>query len=299
MSNKFVLITPAYNEEKYIERTIESVLVQTIMPKRWIIVDDGSTDSTPEIIQRYASIHGHIHYQRRQKVQGQSYYGSNVYAIMEGYSAIKEDEFDFLAVLDADITLPTDYYQQILDKFTQDEKLGVASGVYMDLVDGKLRKILNDRRSTPKAIQVFRRECFEEIGGYQPLKYGGEDTCSCAMARMNGWKSWSFPDISVVHNKPIGTGHASNMLKVRFRIGLNEYFLAAHPLFMLAKSLRRCVKERPFVLGGLARIAGYLYAYCKGEKRQISDEVVRFIQHEQIMRLFNFNRIPENEKVST
>lgn len=298
MAVEFVIITPAYNEENYIERTIESVLSQTHLPKKWIIVDDGSTDSTGEIIRHYASMHEQIEYCRREKVEGQSYYGSNVYAIMEGYRAVKDDDFEFLGVLDADITLPKDYYHQIFERFCRDEKLGVASGIYMDMVDGKLRKILNDRRSTPKAIQVFRRECFDQIGGYQPLKYGGEDTCSCVMARMKGWKSWSFPDISVVHNKPVGTGHASNMLKVRFRAGLNEYFLGEHPLFMFAKSLRRCIKERPLFLGGIARIAGYLFACCRREKRQISEEVVRFIQQEQIKRLFNFNRVGEKERTS-
>ena len=162
---KFVIVTPAYNEVKYIERTIESVLAQTTLPIRWMIVDDGSTDGTSEIIQRYASKYDQIQYHRREKVPGQSYYGSNVYAIMEGYSVIKECEFDFLAILDADITLPADYYERIHDYFAQDQKLGVASGVYMDLVDGKLCKILHDRRSTPKAIQVFRRECFTESAG--------------------------------------------------------------------------------------------------------------------------------------
>ena len=125
------------------------------------------------------------------------------------------------------------------------------------------------------------------------MKYGGEDTFSCVMARMKGWKSWSFPDITVVHNKPLGSGNADNMLKIRFRVGLNEYFLAEHPLFMLAKSLRRCVRERPYVLGGMARMLGYLYGFSKGEKRQISDEMVRFIQREQLARLFNLNRIPQ------
>lgn len=297
--SEYIIITPAYNEAAYIERTIKGVIAQSVLPTKWIIVDDGSTDATAEIIQRYASKYSWIQYLRREKVPGQSYYGSNVYAIMEGYSAVKDTEFDFLAVLDADISLPGKYYELIFERFGKDDKLGVASGIYMDLVDGKLRKMLNDRRSTPKAIQVFRRECFVKIGGYQSMKYGGEDTCSCVMARMNGFKSWSFPDICVVHNKPIGFGHANSMLKIRFRHGINEYFLATHPLFMLAKSLRRCFKERPFILGGLVRMAGFLYACCLGEKRQMLDEMVEFIRQEQIERLFNFNKIPEKQKVAT
>jgi len=294
---KYIIVTPAFNEAEYIEQTIKGVLAQSVLPCKWIVVDDGSTDDTAKIVLRYAEGYKWIQYIYRTKELGQSYYGSNVNAIMTGYAQIKTVNYDFLAILDADISLPKNYYEQIFSRFSQDEKLGVASGVYEDKINGKLRKILNDRRSTPKAIQVFRKECFEQIGGYLPLKYGGEDTCSCVMARMNGWKSWSFPELCVVHNKPIGTGHAGNMLKIRFRHGLNEYGLATHPLFMLVKSLRRCVKERPIIAGGLARMAGFLYGYCSREKRQIPDEMVRFIRREQMGRLFNFNCIPKEHRV--
>lgn len=297
MMNSYVIITPSYNESGYIERTIEGVLAQSILPDKWVIVDDSSTDDTAKIIQQYAKECDWIRYLYRQKEPGQSYYSSNVYAIMAGYEQVKAIKYDFLAILDADISLPKDYYEQIFERFSQDERLGVASGVYQDLVDGQLRTVLNDRRSTPKAIQVFRKVCFEQIGGYLPLKYGGEDTCSCVMARMNGWKCWSFPEICVVHNKPVGTGHAGNMLKIRFRHGLNEYGLATHPLFFLIKALRRCLIERPFMLSGLARMIGFMAGYIRGEKRQISAEVIKFIRKEQIHRLFNANRIPNKYEV--
>ncbi len=296
---RYIIITPAYNEADYISETIESVLAQTILPTKWIIVDDGSSDDTATIIKKYESEYNFIQYHKRIKQTGQSYYASNVFAIMAGYELVRNLNYDFLAVLDADISLPEDYYEHIFDRFNQDEKLGVASGVYQDLVSGQLRKVLNDRRSTPKAIQVFRRRCFEQIGGYLPLRHGGEDTCSCIMVRMNGWKSWSFPELCVVHNKPVGTGHAGNMLKIRFRHGLNEYGLATHPLFMLVKSLRRCIKERPFISGGLARMAGFIYGYCLREKRQIPDDMVRFIRKEQMERLFNLNRIPKEHRLDS
>jgi len=297
-STKYIIITPAYNEAEYIEKTIESVISQCILPSLWVIVDDGSTDDTAKIIQRYAKEYGWIKYVYREKESDHSYYASNVYAIIAGYKHVKIVRYDFLAILDADVTLPMDYYEQIFVRFNRDEKLGTASGVYQDMVNGKLQKVLNDRRSTPKAIQVFRRECFEQIGGYLPLKYGGEDTCSCIMARMRGWKTWSFPELCVVHNKPAGTGHTANMLKIRFRNGLNEYGLATHPVFMLVKSLRRCLKERPYILGGLARLTGFLYGYCLWEKRQVSNDFIRFIRKEQIGRIFNFNRIAKGNEVN-
>jgi glycosyltransferase involved in cell wall biosynthesis len=293
MNQPYIIVTPAYNEQNYIDKLVESVVSQTVLPRLWVIVDDGSTDKTGDIVRRYASKYDWIRYVYHPKTIDQSYYGSNVCAILEGLRYVKDEKYEYLAILDADISLPRDYYEQIFARFERDEKLGVASGVYQDLVNGKLRKVLNDRRSTPKAIQVFRRECYEKIGGYLPMKYGGEDTVACVMARMNGWKSWSFPELCVIHNKPAGTGHAGNILTIRFRQGLNEYGIGGHPLFVLLKFIRRCVKERPYILGGFARIAGFLYGCCLQEKHQISDDVIRFIRAEQVERIFRFNKIPE------
>jgi poly-beta-1,6-N-acetyl-D-glucosamine synthase len=311
----FVIITPVYNEAGYIERTIESVLAQTVKPSLWLIVDDGSTDRTAEIIKKYTSRFNWIRSSYREKVAEQSYYSSNVYAILSGYAQIHEMEIDnadidyenrarsrgidftYLAILDGDISLPPDYYEQILRRMGVDGDLGIASGIYVDRIgDNQFRKAQNDRRSTPKAIMVFRRECYEDIGGFIPLKHGGEDTCACFTARMRGWKTWSFPDIVVIHNKPIGMGHSSNILQIRYRQGAGEYYMATHPLFMLIKSLRRCLVEYPFIIGGLARLTGYVLACLRKEDRQISGELMSFIRNEQLGRVLRLNSIPENNR---
>ncbi len=294
----FVIVTPVYNEQKHLAQTIEGVLAQKVLPARWVIVDDGSTDATAQIIGRYAEKVPWIRYLYRSREGGQTYYASNVYAIAEGVKACGDLNYDFLAILDGDILLPSDYYQKIFERFSENEKLGIASGVYLDNVQGKLRKILNDRRSTPKALMVFRRACYESIGGFLPLKYGGEDTCACFMARMKGWKTWSFPDLTAVHNKPVGTGHGAGLLQIRFRQGIGEYFLAAHPLFFGLKALRRCVKEPPFLLGGLARMAGFVFAHFMREKRQIPQELIQYIRREHLERLFRGNRIPADFQVN-
>ncbi|OHB67112.1 MAG: hypothetical protein A2Y76_15605 [Planctomycetes bacterium RBG_13_60_9] len=296
-SQRYAIITPAHNEAGYVRLTIKSVIRQTILPRRWVIVDDGSTDDTPEIIKSYADRYGFVQCVRRARDEGRTYFASNVYAIMEGVRLLRDQLFEFLAILDADITLPVDYYEQILARFGADPRLGVASGIYENLVDGELEKVLNDRRSTPKAIQVFRRACFEQIGGYVPLKYGGEDTCACVMARMAGWKSWSFPELKVIHHRPTGMGSARDILHVRFRQGLCEYGLATHPLFMIVKSLRRCVLERPWVVGGILRLAGYSYGYLRRERRQLPSEVARYLRREQFGRIFSLNRMPKRDRV--
>ena len=299
MNRKYVIITPAYNEAGYLRSTIESVLRQTVPPSRWVIVDDGSTDDTPSVAGPYVRESGFIEYYRRQRDKSQSYFASNVYAILEGVQQVASTDYDFLAILDADITLPEDYYARILARFDEDPMLGVASGVYENLVNGQLRKVLNDRRSTPKAIQVFRRACFEQIGGYVPMKHGGEDTCACIMARMHGWKSWSFPDLKVIHCRPTGLGNARSILRARFTVGLHEYGLGSHPLFVLVKCLKRSVMERPYVVGGMARLLGFLYGSVKGEERQIPDDVVRFVRREQLGRVFHLNRVPSDSQVRT
>jgi len=295
MSN-YVIITPAFNEEKYIESTIKSVLSQTIKPVSWIIVDDGSTDETGNIIKKYAEQYTWIKYLYRKKVAGQTYYGSNVYAIEEGLKIIENVDYEYLAILDADISLPPDYYARILSKFDKDNELGIASGVYIVRNNNRLEQVLNDRRSCPKNIMVFRQKCFMDINGFIPMKYGGEDTIACFMARMNGWKTWSFPDMVVIHNKPVGTGHSKSMLKIRFRLGIGEYFLATHPLFLLIKSLRRCFRETPFILGGILRLMGYIYACFMNEPRQISIDLIKFIQKEQLQRVFKGNKIPSEHQ---
>lgn len=297
-NGSYVLVTPAYNEADYLRATIESVIHQTVPPRHWIIVDDGSTDDTPAIICSYARQCSFIQYYRRSRTSEASYFASNVHAIMEGLQQVDLMGCEFVGVLDADITLPPDYYEAIFARFDADPLLGVASGVYENMVNGKLRKVINDRRSTPKAIQVFRTECFSQIGGYVPLRRGGEDTCACIMARMSGWKSWSFPELKVVHHRPTGMGNAGGILRVRFMQGLCEYGLATHPLFMLVKSLRRAVLEPPVLIGGLLRLAGYMCGYVTREPRDMPAQAARFIRRDQFHRVIGLNRMAQENRVN-
>lgn len=299
MGEQYVIVTPAYNEARCIENAIASVIQQTVRPTLWVIVDDGSTDGTSAIIDSYVHTWGFIRRLRRQRTPKEAYFSSNVSAIAEGVQQAKSLPYSYLAVLDADMILPMDYYEQILRHFRADPKLGVASGVYENLVDGKLQKVLSERHSTPKALQVFRRTCFEAIGGYVPLVHGGEDTCACVMARMHGWKAWSFPQLKAVHQRPTGVRNAGSLLRARFTQGLCEYGLSTHPLFMVAKSLRRCVLERPLVVGGMLRMAGYLYGCLKREPRQVPSEVASYVRHEQVNRVLYFSRLPWRNRAHT
>lgn len=284
--SEYVIITPAYNEGDFIRATIESATSQTIVPIKWVIVDDGSTDFTAEIIKQYEKDYEFIEYYKRVREAKQSYYESNVCAILEGYERVKKLNFDYLAILDADIKLCKNYYEEIFKRFEANKSLGIATGTYLESVNGRLMEALIDRRSTPKGLQVFRRACYEQIGGYIPCKNGGEDSCAEIMARMHGWQTWSFPEIKAIHQKPVGTADGKSILHSRFNQGLTDYGLGTHPIFMLAKCLRRCLIEKPYISSGMARLLGFLYGHWLKEEREIPPEVIRFVQKEQIGRLW-------------
>ncbi|NLW84228.1 MAG: glycosyltransferase family 2 protein [Phycisphaerae bacterium] len=296
MQDSFIIITPAFNEAAYIEQTIQSVVAQTRKPLLWVIVDDGSTDQTADIVKQYAQIYAWIQYVYRSKETDQTYYASNVYAIQRGLevvqnSKLKTQNVDYFAVLDADVELCPDYYEKIFQKFKQYPKLGIATGTYLEQEGSRWKEAKIDRRSTPKAIQVFKGECYEKCGGYIPFRYGGEDSGMEIMARMNGWQTWSFNDIVVKHLRPVGTGDGRSLLKARYRMGFTDYFLATHPLFMVFKCVKRAFWEKPYILSSLARLLGYVAAYLKKENRQLPDDAKDFIRAEQMNRLLNMIKL--------
>jgi GT2 family glycosyltransferase len=286
MEKKYVLITPAHNEEQHIEAVIKSVLAQTILPQKWVIVDDGSTDGTGSIIQKYSKSHDYIIYHRLKREKTDNYYTRRAHVFLSGHELIKALDYDFLGSLDADITLEPTYYESIMEEFDKNPEFGILSGIYIDKIGNRFRKVFIDKRHTPGAIQMFRRKCYDEIGGYIPQKYGGDDTCAEIMARMKGWQTRSFQQYKVIHHRPVGMGDGRSILQARFWQGLTEYGMATHPVFMLAKSIRRVFIEEPYCIGSLMRLAGFSAGYLRGEKRQIPSEVVSFVRKEQIRRLF-------------
>lgn len=285
MNNNYVIVTPAYNEEANIEAVIKSVIAQTARPLKWVIIDDGSTDKTFEIARRYEKAHDFIECHTRKRIKGYSYFASNVYAILAGYEKVKKLDYDFIAILDGDIELCDNYYQEVFRRFSLNPDLGIATGTYLEEINGVVYEANIDRQSTPKAIQVFRRKCYRQIGGFIPFKNGGEDSCAEVMARMFGWRTWSFPEIKVLHQRPVGTGEGHSILHGRYRLGLTDYCLGTHPLFMFAKCLRRCFVEKPYIFSGLCRIAGYVSGYIMAEPRQIPYSARSYLRKEQIRRL--------------
>lgn len=281
---KYVLITSAHNEAGLIENTIKSVLNQQIKPIEWIIIDDGSKDNTSEIVRKFSVSNSFIKLFNK-KADPQRDFSSKVNAIKLAVSNITNSDYNYLGILDADITFDSSYYASVLDKFEKQENLGIVGGIIYDIVNGKTIPLYLHPNVTRGAVQFFKRECFEEIGGLLPLKYGGEDSAACYLARSKGWEVKNFKDLVGFHHRLAGTADRG-IFKARLREGFVEYHLGYHPLFEFAKGISR-FKEQPFITGSIVRILGFWWANVKRERRLISNELISFIRQEQIKRLVN------------
>lgn len=282
--NSYVLITPARNEESFIEKTIQSVLSQTVLPKRWVIVNDNSIDRTAKIVDKYSIKYDFIEHINVANDTNRNF-GSKAIAISHGYEKLKDLNYDYIGNLDADILLPTSYYENILTKFRSNNKLGVAGGVRYDLCNGKITKMRSWRNSVAGAIQLFRRQCYESIDGYTPQKNGGIDAVAEIMARMHGWEVVSFPEYEVCHCRQTGTVNRG-ILKARFHAGIRDYYIGYHPLFHIVRCLYR-ITNKPFAIGSLCSFLGYYSAFLKREKRSVSNDFVNYFQKEQLIRLIS------------
>ena len=281
-SATYVLMTAAHNEEVSIEKTIRSVLSQTRLPERWVIVSDNSKDRTDEIIQSYARQHDFIRFLRITRAPGRSF-GAKVIALHKGCELLEGVSYRFIGNLDADITLEASYFEQLINHLHANLRLGVACGfVYEDSGNGYRSRKLNDIRNAPHAAQLMRRECYEAVGGYQILKYGGEDWCAQITARMRGWEVESLPELKIFHYRR--TGGSSRPVKNSFRLGRMDYSFGSDPAFEVAKCLRRW-REKPYIAVAVARLAGFIWPYVRRERREVTNEFVSFLRREQRSRL--------------
>ena len=288
-AQKYVLVTAAYNEEALIEATIQSVAAQTVPPARWVIVSDGSTDRTDEIVQRYAVENPWIHLHRITEDHPRNF-AAQVYAINAGMAQLQGLDYDFIGNLDADVTMGPEYFERLLLRFKQDPQLGLAGGaIHEKAADGQFRaRLTNSPTSVAHACQLFRRGCFSAVGGaYVPLPYGGPDAYAETTARMKGWRVQTFDDLVMFHHRPAGS--AGGLLRSWYRQGKMDYSLGALPLFELFKLAKR-VAEKPYGIGALARLAGFINSYLRGEDRAVSEEFVAYLRKEHKRRLINLFR---------
>ncbi|HTA24088.1 MAG TPA: glycosyltransferase family 2 protein [Terriglobales bacterium] len=277
----YVLITPARNEADLIEQTIQSVISQTVLPRKWVIVSDGSTDGTDEIVRKYLADYPWMELVRMPE-RTERHFGAKVRSFNAGYDRVKDLSFDIIGNLDADITFDKQYFDFLLSKFGADSLLGVAGTPFVEgttSYDFRFTSV----EHVSGACQLFRRQCFEEIGGYTPVKGGGIDWIAVTTARMKGWKTRTFVEQVCHHHRPMGTASAGR-LEANFKLGRQDYYLGGHPLWQMVRGCYQMGRS-PYLLGGLFLLAGYGWAWITGAQRPISGELIRFHQGEQMRRL--------------
>jgi glycosyltransferase involved in cell wall biosynthesis len=280
-STHYALITPAYNEEKFIGLTIASVVSQTIRPVRWIIVSDGSTDGTDDIVRSASESHEFIRLVRLCDDHSHNF-AAQANAIGAGFKHLQGVEFDFVGNLDADISFGPDYFARLLSKFYENDRLGLGGGWLHEMKGGSFKPVKTHVNSVPHPVQLFRRECFETIGGYPPLPYGGSDTYAEVGVRMHGWQVRSFPELTVCHHRP--TASARGFVRGRFQQGLMDFSLGYYPAFEAIRCLHRW-NEPPLVAGAVVRSAGFVWAWLSGQPRAVPNEFIDFFRQEQANRL--------------
>ncbi len=299
LNAKYVLISAVRNEQDYINGLASCVIAQQTRPTVWVIVDDGSSDRTVEIATTLAEKHPWIRVEKM-PVGGERSFSSQVYAAKHGYATLRDLDFDFVGFLDADIRFDATYYDKLVRMLCLDSTLGLVGGAVVDQYEKKttyLRRGSEDYH-VPGGVQLFRREAFDRIGGYQIIDGGGQDTIADIMVQMRGWRIRVNPDAVATHLRPDGV-NAGNSFRRGMRWGRKFYLLGYHPLYFLAQNARRW-KEAPFLVGAFFQLVGFVVASFRRERRPVSAEFVAFLRALQMRRLKErvFRRAP-SEPIQT
>jgi poly-beta-1,6-N-acetyl-D-glucosamine synthase len=281
MDTKYVVITPVRDEEKYLPRSIESMVNQTVRPEEWVIVNDGSKDRTREIVEEarrsYPWIRG-VHRGDR----GYRKWGAGIIeAFYSGFNALQCSDWDFMSKLDGDLSFEPGYFEGALEKFRENQKIGIGGGTLYHFEGG--RKVIETCPSfhVRGGAKIFRRGCWEAIGG---LWVGpGSDTVDEVKANMLGWTTMSFPELEMLHHRPTGSswGNWGGLVKD----GKVDYVYGSHPAFLTAKSAARLFR-RPYVVGSVALVYGYVAAYLQRIPQVDDPELIRYLRRQQLARLF-------------
>jgi len=275
------LVTPARNEAALLEATIRSVVAQTVRPLRWVIVSDGSTDGTDDIVKEYAARHDWIEYLRMPE-RRERHFGGKAIAFKAGYERLQGLDYDVIGNLDADITLEKDQFELLLEKLRENPRLGVAGAPFRDgtqQYDYRFTSI----EHVSGACQLFRRACFEEVGGYKPVQLGGVDLIAVISARMKGWQTRSFPERVCTHHRKMGSAERGT-LEIAFKGGMADYQLGVHPLWEVFRTSYQTTRK-PFLAGGMLRFLGFFWAMACRKKKVVAPDVEEFRQREQMVRL--------------
>jgi biofilm PGA synthesis N-glycosyltransferase PgaC len=286
MNPKYVIVTPVRDEGQYLAPTIESVVRQTVRPAEWVIVDDGSSDRTGEIADRFAMQYSWIRVVHRQNRGFRKSGGGVMEAFYDGYHALRFPDWEFIVKLDGDLTFSCDYFEKCFDYFSQDCQLGIGGGnIYHD-ISGQLKLEVNPRFHIRGATKIYRKACWIAIDGLWPAP--GWDTIDEVKANMLGWKTYSFMDLPLLHHRL--TGSEEGLFRDRVKHGVACYISGYHSLYVAASCMSRLFK-RPYLMGSIGLMYGFLKAHFTHPPRVEERSYLAYIRGQQLRRLFGMKTI--------
>lgn len=264
----YVVITPVRDEEAHIQKTIQSMIAQTLKPVLWVIVDDCSKDKTPEIVSRYVQSYSFIRLVRNPH-GGIRQPGSGVIRTFNhGYASMGEVYYDFIVKLDGDLSFQSDYFEKLFERFVLDGRIGIASGIYLEMdKTSSWREVVMPSYHAAGACKVLRRDCFREIGGFVVAR--GWDTVDEIRAMARGWKTGHFRDLRMWHHKLEGSGIGGT--RTSFMHGEIYYLTGGSKLFLFLKFIDR-MRAKPYVLSALALSWGYFRAVLARKELLVTKE---------------------------
>lgn len=297
-SVRYIVISPVRDEAAHLEKTIESMLQQTVRPTQWILVDDGSCDSTSDIIDKWAAVEPWIvavhrcddretllnvpvvvkNSSRAQRATE----AKEIYAFYDGFTKISAWDWQYLVKLDGDLGFCQDYFERCFREFEADQTLGIGGGTVRDVVNGQLEVEKSPRFHVRGATKIYRRSCWQSIGGV--LRAAGWDTLDEVKANMLGWTTRTFDSVHLVHYRP--TGAANGSWRNSMKNGLWSYICGYHPLFMLARCVN-CMFQKPQLIGSVGLFAGFVSGYVNGIPRVRDESLIRYLRQQQLRRLLS------------
>jgi len=282
LSTRYVIVTPVRDEEAHLRLTLESVIGQTIRPREWVIVNDGSMDDTGRVIDEYSRQYPWIRAVHRKNRGYRQSGGGVIEAFQDGYAALGCRDWDFIVKLDGDLSFGPDYFEKCLAYFEREPRLGVGGGViYNVMEDGALKFDWQGPAFHVRgATKIYRRACWEDIGGLWPAP--GWDTLDELKASMRRWVTRSFESVLLLQHRC--TGAADGRWRNLVKNGKANYICGYHPLFMLVKGISR-LRYRPYVIGSVALLYGFVQSYWNDTPRVNDSELIQYLRRQQLGRL--------------
>ena len=280
-SRRYAIVSPCRDEEKYMRRTLDGVLAQTLRPAAWVIVDDGSSDGSPRILAEYAAKHPFIKVVRRED-RGKRAVGPGVIeAFYAGLETVDLDDFAYLCKLDLDLELPRSYFERVVEQMEVEPDLANFSGKpYLRENDGRLTSERLGDENAVGQIKLYRTAAFKDIGGFvRQVSWDGIDGHMC---RMKGWvaRSEDRPELRFIHLRQMGSSQ-QGLWVGRLRWGFGKYFMGSALYYVAAVALYRMF-ERPYIIGGWGILWGYVKAMFAGLPKFENKEFRRFLRRYEL-----------------